>query len=89
MPKMVSLSIALGAYVVLLSFVGEGRAEDERQAAHRYFGSRIALIAGTTVLSLGILWQMFHHELDYWLLAGLIAMNLTKIVSLIYATFRK
>jgi|SRR5579872_1763300 len=87
-PQMISVSVLLGIYVVAISLVGEGKAIDEREALHRYFSNRSALIAGTIVLSLGVLYQLFTHHLDYWLLAGLIAINLVKIVALIYSEHR-
>lgn len=52
--------------------------------------NRAALISGTIVLSLGVLYQLFiSHQLDYWLLLALMGINLSKIVSLIYLNYRK
>ena len=89
MQQMLSVSVLLGLYVVAMSFVGEGKTIDEREVAHRYFGSRTALIGGTIVLSVGVLYQLFSHMIDYWLLAGLITINMLKIVSLIYSNYKK
>ncbi len=89
MEQMISVSVFLGIYVVAMSLVGEGKVVDERESQHRYTSNRLALIAGTIVLSMGVLVQIFAHTLDYWLLAGLIAINLVKIVSLIYSTHRQ
>jgi len=86
--QMISVSVLLGIYVVAMSLVGEGKAADERETFHRYFSNRSALIAGTIVLSAGILYQLFTHRLDYWLLAGLIAINLVKIAGLLYSEQR-
>lgn len=88
MQQMISVSVLLGIYVVGMSLVGEGKTEDERDLQHRYKSNRLALLAGTIVLSIGVLVQLFSHNLDYWLLAGLIAINLTKIMSLIYSNYR-
>src|SRR3989344_5355200 len=88
MEQMISVSVFLGIYVVAMSLVGEGRMADERERQHRYTANRLALIAGTIILSAGVLVQLFNHALDYWLLAGLIAVNLVKIVSLIYSNYR-
>ncbi len=87
MPTMLSVSVLLGVYVVLMSLVGEGKTIDEREMAHRYFSNRASLVAGTIVLSIGVLYQLFTHNLDYWLLAGLITINLVRIVSLIYSSY--
>jgi|SRR3989344_1095424 len=88
MEKMLSISALLAVYVVAMSLVGEGKTEDERALHHRYLANRAALVAGTIVLSLGVLYQLFTHNLDYWLLAGLVVINLVKIVSLIYSNHR-
>src|SRR3989338_5005846 len=88
MQKMLSVSALLAVYVVALSLVGEGKAEDERALHHRYLANRAALVAGTVFLSVGVLYQLFTHSLDYWLLAGLITINFVKIISLIYANHR-
>ena len=87
MGQMVSVSVALGLYVVAMSFVGEGQTTDEREVAHRYLSNRAGLLAGTVVLSVGVLYQLFTHHIDYWLLTGLIVINLVKIVSLIYSNY--
>lgn len=89
MEQMISVSLFLGMYVVAMSLIGEGRPADERDLQHRYTSNRLALIAGTIVLSAGVLVQLFNHSLDYWLLAGLIAINLVKIGSLIYSNYRQ
>ncbi len=90
MSQVVTISVLLGLYVVAMSLVGEGKAVDERATHHRYLANRFALVAGTAVLSLGIIYQLFViHELDYWLLGSLLVINLVKIISLIYATYRR
>ncbi len=90
MKQMLSVSALLAVYVVAMSVVGEGKTADEREQSHRYISNRAGLIAGTIILSLGIIYQMFFsHRLDYWLLGGLIVINLTKIVSLIYLDYKK
>lgn len=88
MEQMITVSVLLGFYVVAMSLVGEGRMADEREQQHRYISNRLALMAGTAVLSAGILVQLFTHSLDHWLLAGLIAINLVKIISLIYSNYK-
>lgn len=89
MGQMVAVSGALILYTLAMSFVGEGKNLDERQILHRNLSNRAGLIAGLVVLSLGIIIQLFLHRVDYWLLSGLIAINLTKIVSLIYLENKK
>lgn len=90
MNQMIGVSAALVIYVVAMSLIGEGTATDERDRDHRFISNRIALIIGTAIVSLGILYQLFiSHSLDYWLLIALMGINLTKIVSLIYLNYKK
>lgn len=90
MPQMLGVSVLLGLYLIGLAFAGEGKTEDERAVAHRYFANRAALVAGTAVLCLGVLYQLFSaHAVDVWLLSGLFTINLVKLVSLIYSHYRK
>lgn len=88
MGQMISVSVFLGIYVIAMSLVGEGKVIDERELQHRYMANRLALIAGTIVLSIGVLVQLFTHTMDYWLLGGLIFINFVKIVSLIYSNYK-
>ncbi len=90
MSTMLGVSVALGLYVVAMSLVGEGKTEDERELHHRRIANRWAMITGTLILSLGVIYQLFvTHQLDYWLLVALMGVNLSKIVSLIYLNYRK
>lgn len=90
MPQMLSIGAFLAIYTVALSLVGLGKAEDEREHNHRYLSSRIALVASSAVISLGIIIQLFaNHHLDLWLLGSLIILNITKIISLIYLNYSK
>jgi hypothetical protein len=89
MSQMVSVSAFLVLYTIALSLVGEGHTLDERQILHRNLSNRAGLVAGTIILSIGVLYQLYTHHIDFWLLAGLIAINLTKIVGLIYLEMKK
>ena len=90
MNQMIGVSAALVLYTVAMSLVGEGAPGDERDMHHRFMSNRAAMIAGTVIFSIGIMYQLFiSHTIDYWLLVGLIGMNLTKIVSLIYLNYKK
>lgn len=85
MRQMIGVSAALVLYSIAMSFVGEGKNQDERAVLHKNLSNRAGLIAGSVVFSLAILYQLFFkHSVDYWLLIGLIVINLTKIISLIY-----
>ena len=90
MQQMLGVSAALVLYTVAISLVGEGHSQDERELLHKYMSNRAGLIAGTVIFSLGIIYQMFvSHSIDYWLLVGLIGINLTKIVTLIFLNYRR
>ena len=90
MHQMLGLSAALILYTIGMSFVGEGKNQDERQVLHKNLSNRVGLLAGTIIFSLGILYQLLaKHSVDYWLLAGLVAINLTKLISLIFLDINK
>ena len=90
MKQMIGVSAALVLYTIGMSLVGEGPSGDEREILHRNLSNRAGLIAGTIVFSVGLMYQLFFsHRLDWWLLTGLIVINLTKIVSLIYLNYKK
>jgi hypothetical protein len=90
MPQMLGISTVLVIYTVAMCFVGEGQNLDERGVLHRNLSNRFGLIAGNIIFSLGLIYQIFiSHALDFWLLAGLIVINLTKLVSLIYLENKK
>jgi hypothetical protein len=90
MPAMLSVSVVLVLYTIGISLAGETNNVDERDVLHRNISNRAAFITGTVVFSIGLMYQMFiSHMLDWWLLAGLIAMNLAKIMTLIYLNYRK
>jgi hypothetical protein len=89
MSQMVGASAGLVLYTIAMSLAGEGIKQDEREILHRNLANRAGLVAGLIVLSLGVILQLFSHTVDYWLLGGLIAINLTKIISLIYLGNKK
>ena len=90
MPQILGVCAGLVLYTIAISFVGEGKTIDEREQQHRYIANRSGLVAGTVIASLGLIFQLFiSHRVDYWLLVSLIAINLTKIVSLIWLNYKK
>ena len=90
MPQMLGITAFLAVYTIAMSLVGEMGVADERDVLHRNLANRAGLVAGLVILSLGVLYQMFViHKIDYWLLTGLIVINLTKIISLIYLNYKK
>jgi hypothetical protein len=89
MPQMLGVSGFLVLYTVAMSLIGEGVKQDEREILHKNLSNRAGLVAGLVILSIGVIVQVFSHKVDYWLLSGLIVINLTKIISLIYLQNKK
>lgn len=89
MSMMVISCFLLAFYVIALSLIGEGKQTDERERHHRYVANRSGLLAGTIIISLGIIYQLFNHQLDYWLLASLVGINVVKISSFLYLEYKK
>jgi hypothetical protein len=90
MPQMIGIAGALALYTIAMSLIGESNNPDERDVLHRNLANRFGLLAGTIVFSAGIVYQIFiTHNLDWWLVAGLIVINLTKILSLIYLNYKR
>ncbi|PIR97675.1 MAG: hypothetical protein COT91_00120 [Candidatus Doudnabacteria bacterium CG10_big_fil_rev_8_21_14_0_10_41_10] len=90
MPQMVGVCVVLVLYTIIISLVGEGRSLDEREVSHRNLSNRVGLIAGTVVLSVGIIYQLFiNHHLDYWMLLGLAVINFAKLITLIFLHHKK
>ncbi len=88
MPDMVvmcMLAIALALFGVFASFVVRERSFDERDDQHRSLAGRNAFLAGTGMLTLGIVVQGYHHTVDPWLVVTLIVMVLVKIATRIWS----
>jgi hypothetical protein len=88
MPTYVEMCI-LAALVVLFgvfaNFIWREKSGDEREQLHRMLADRIAFLAGSGVLLLGIVVQEFSNTLSPWLLLTFAVMVITKIAGLIYA----
>ncbi len=90
MPTIVSVCTFLAIYSICVSLVGETKCEDEREILHRNLSNRAATVAVTLFISGGLIYQIFIiHRIDWWLLATIIIINLTKITSLIYLNYKK
>lgn len=88
--QILGVSAGLILYVIAMSLIGEGHSQDQRELLHKYMANRSALIAGTVIFALGIIYQLLvNHQVDYWLVFGLIGINLTKIITLIFLNYRR
>ncbi len=78
---MILIAIFLVVFAGFAAFVWHERVADEREAAHAAFAGRMGYLAGTGVLILGIVVQALEHQMSYWIVGGLVAMILVKIVA--------
>lgn len=88
MPDMVvmcMLAIVLALFGIFASFILREDSIDEREAQHKSFAGRNAFLAGSGVLTLGIVLQGYTHTVDPWLVFALIVMVVTKIGTRIWS----
>lgn len=79
MMVMAMLAGTLGLFGLFASFIMRERMADERDAQHRTLAGRNAFLAGSGVLTLGIVIQGYSHSVDPWLVIALITMIIVKI----------
>jgi hypothetical protein len=79
MMVMCMLAIALGLFGIFASFILREKSVDEREDQHRTLAGRNAFLAGSGVLTLGIVIQGYAHAVDPWLVIALIVMIIVKI----------
>lgn len=83
MPQTLSMilhGILVLIFALFVVFIWRERTSDEREKEHQMFAGRIAFLAGSTTLFVGVVWQgVVTHEVDLWLLGALIAMVVAKI----------
>jgi F0F1-type ATP synthase assembly protein I len=78
---LVAAVVLYAAFVIFLWREGQG---DERERFHRLFADRIAYLAGSALLLIGIVIGELQHALDPWLIYALALMVIAKIAGLIY-----
>lgn len=81
MMLMTLLVIALVAFGMFALFILQEKVIDEREQQHRVVAGRVAFIAGTLVLTVGILFQSIHHHVDPWLFITFVIMIIAKLGS--------
>ncbi|MSU73591.1 hypothetical protein EXS56_00425 [Candidatus Kaiserbacteria bacterium] len=82
--QMMVLGATIAAFGVVAGFVVRERAGDERDVAHRMRAGRVAFLAGTAVLVVGIVVQSFMHQVDSWLVGALAVMVVAKMLARAY-----
>lgn len=88
MPTPMQLIIVAFVLIIFSSFaafVWKEKARDEREELHINIASRFAYLSGTVILIIGIIYQIFSHSLDRWLVLALITMIIAKIIGSLYA----
>lgn len=87
MPGYAVMSLLIGAivlYIFFATFLWREHHGDEREQFHRLFADRIAYLAGSALLLIGIIVGELQHALDPWLIYALALMVVAKIAALLY-----
>lgn len=79
------LAVTLGLFGLFASFILRENMVDERDGLHRTLAGRNAFLAGSSILTLGIVTQGYAHAVDPWLVIALIAMIIVKIGTRIWS----
>ena len=79
------LGAAVAAFGAVAVFILRENASDEREAAHRSLAGRVAFLAGSGALVVGIALQSFQHAVDPWLVGVLIVMIVGKLAARAYS----
>jgi len=75
-----TLLMILGVTVIAFgAFVWKEQYRDEREELHAMKAARLSYFVGGVVLVVAIIMQTLAHTLDYWLVAALTAMVVTKL----------
>jgi uncharacterized membrane protein YiaA len=82
MPDMMVMSllfIALILFGLFAAFIVQEKVADEREQQHRVTAGRAAFIAGTLILTIGIVIQSLSHHVDPWLVITFVGMVIAKL----------
>ncbi|MCD5381162.1 MAG: hypothetical protein LR008_01140 [Candidatus Pacebacteria bacterium] len=88
MMHIVVLTLTVAVFAVFALFVLREKVQDEREVIHRMLAGRVAFTTGSALLTLGIVTQAIHDNVDVWLVVVLVAMVLSKLVTRIYTDRR-
>jgi hypothetical protein len=81
MMVMSMLAITLALFGIFASFILRERSIDEREYQHKSLAGRNAFLAGSGILTLGIVMQGYTHAVDPWLVFTLIGMVAVKLIT--------
>jgi len=82
---MTMIVLLMIAIILFSALVWKEKTKDEREMVHRNNAGRMAYVAGTLVLSVGVIVQSMSHTLDPWLVLGLGIMVIVKLIGLLYS----
>jgi hypothetical protein len=85
---MTYLVAAIVLFIVFATFLWKENKGDEREQYHRLFADRVAYLAGSATLLIGIVVSELAHELDPWLIYALAIMVIAKVGGLIYSKIK-
>jgi len=85
MMVMCMLAILLVMFGLFSIFILREKVIDEREEKHRMIAGRNSFLAGSAILTLGILVQGYNHEVDPWLVLTLLTMIIVKLYSRIWS----
>jgi len=71
--------------VVWMGFVIYESAGDEREQTHTLFAGRVAYLSGVAVLTVALVVQGLHHDIDPWVLLALGIMVVSKLFARFYS----
>jgi hypothetical protein len=82
MGLMVAIVVLFVVFATFFWREGEG---DEREEYHRLIADRVAYLAGSGALLLGVIISEWRHDLDIWLIGALAIMIVAKVAGLLYS----
>ena len=85
MAHMIMLALLLVVFAVFAIFLYREKPDDERDVLHAMNSGRVAFFVGSALLTLGIVVQSLQGPVDIWLVATLVGMVLSKLLSRIYS----
>jgi len=83
-----ALGLALVGFGVFGGMVWREQARDEREELHAMRASRMAYLAGLSVLVVGATYQAVTDMMDTWLFAAIVVMVLVKLATRAYTSAR-
>lgn len=78
------ITLLIILYTFFVVFVLRDKPADEREELHQRLAGRVAFMAGTGVMLIGVVVQSFTTGVDVWLVAALTAMILAKVFAAKY-----